>query len=157
MIPLDEPSWWTDLMNFWGVSLVLRVQTNPMQASTTPLEKSWNFLNPRGPLNPQILDLLQFCWDVYWNSIFFARFGRNSILQALGELAASRRGFFFHKNSVPGDFQHVSNNMFVCFWSFLVSTSPGWAGCIPQGLFPSWKLQSWRFRAWVSLKTKVFP
>ena len=70
-------------------------------------KKTMVFLNPRGPPNPQTPNLYKN--DKVCNEYkgFGIEFCQNSILQALGQQAASRRGFFPGKNSIPENFEHV--------------------------------------------------
>ena len=75
---------------------------------TTPLEKKlWFFLTPEAPLIPKPLIYIKNDKVCSEYKGFGIEFCQNSILQALGQQAASRRGFFPGKNSIPENFEHV--------------------------------------------------
>ena len=101
-----------------------------------PGQKNLVFLNPRPPRKPQTQFLYKSQSDLHQILRLWIGFCRRLILQALGELAASRRGSFSHENNVPEDVQHVSNNMFVCF--IISCVYKPWVSRLhPAGFFPS--------------------
>ena len=72
-------------------------------------KKLWNFLTPEAPLIPKPIIYIKNNKVCNEYEGFGIGFCQNSILQALGQHCASRRGFFLGKNSIPENFKHIKS------------------------------------------------